>query len=101
MLTIEKDGTVTLPDGRTVCTTAATQFRLNRRFPALSLLPGRANSKWEEARLDEDISGALPRALAERRLALGQTIAMFGTAEGRLADGTVVTAERWWKVCAL
>ena len=98
MMTIDKDGTVMLPDGRTVCTTAATQFTVT-----VPMRNPRRLSLFEVTRYEAAVRLARPlsTASAAKALAAGQTIAMFGTAEGRLSDGTVVTAERWWKVCAL
>lgn len=88
------NGTLSLPDGRTVCTVAATQFTLTSFQEAATV---RNKDRNEEAvpgyRMDTET--------LEERLARGDTVAMYGLAEGRLLDGTVSTSERWWKVCAL
>lgn len=97
MLTIDAHGTASLPDGRVVCTVAATPFTVTmpmrnaRRLVIVS-------SRYEA---EDNLGPPLSTTRATKVLAKGGTLAMFGTAEGRLADGTVVTAERWWKVCAL
>ena len=95
-ITIAEDGTVTLGDGRTIHTTAATAFKASDNV--VFYLP-----YSDQPRYAEQCRGhrAISMAAAMDRLYAGQTVAMQGTAEGRLLDGRVVTTTLVWCVCAL
>jgi hypothetical protein len=108
MLNVDKEGIVSLPDGRVVNTVAAAQFRLVPQEVEHSVRVMRDDTPYstpDEARPRDMVYGASSslglEAAVEEHLACGMTVAMYGVAEGRRLDGSVQTATTWWKVCAL
>lgn len=97
-LNFQDDGTVQLNDGRTIRTVAAAPFSSTSRGGAL---PSRSD---RDSRVDEALASHC-RLSSESELAnhlsLGLPVAMYGSAEGRLLDGTVAVTTTWWWVVAL
>jgi hypothetical protein len=105
-LQIDSEGVVSLPDGRVVNTVAGAQFRIVQEEPHTSrmyLLRDTTPFYPADEVRHEDMVYSRLRAQreAEAVLASGQTMAMYGIAEGRRLDGSVATTTAWWKVCAL
>jgi hypothetical protein len=103
MLSVDDKGTVTLPDGRVVHTVAACPFYLagGRHPVAYAMIKAPGPSRVDE--VDKANLRVMAHIHAEDKLKHGETVVMWGIAEGRLLpDGaTVATKAAYWQVCAL